>query len=145
MLFDVESRTASDFLAAPQRNANSPARLQLQRLKNSHGLHHQGDSGSVVGRAGAGVPRIQMRPDHNHFILQIRTRNLGDRVSAHQVFVVKPHRQIDRHLEFFALLDHSDHAVVILDGHDDLRDDLRSINRPRRYAFVPRRIEWLRH
>src|SRR5256885_1156886 len=70
------------FFAAPQREPDGPARTHAGGLQYSGGLEHAGGAVRVVGRARARVPRIDVRPDDDELIadLRIRTREIADHV-----------------------------------------------------------------
>ena len=128
MLRDEGARAQSPcFLAAPERDADRPARLQVERLEDAHGLHRDRDAGPVVGRAGAAVPRVHVPAQHHELVLQVGAGDLGDRVVGHQVVVVELDREVDGHLELLALLAHPDQPVVVLLGDDDLGRDLGGV------------------
>src|ERR1051325_7933467 len=52
------------FLAAPQGDADRPARRDAQRLQDPRSLHHHRAADRVVGRAGRGLPRVEMAAEH---------------------------------------------------------------------------------
>ncbi len=68
-----------------------------------------------------------MSPQHDDLVLKVRPGDLCHRVISHEILVVKLDRQVDRHLQFHALLAHADQAIVMFLREDDLRDDLGGV------------------
>ena len=70
------------FLAAPQRDADRPLRLRADRLQDPHRLHDHRRPVGVVRRAGAGMPRVEMRADQHDLRPELRVGagDLGDDV-----------------------------------------------------------------
>ena len=88
MRLDVGARSEEAlFLAAPERQANGSIELEVQRLEDAHHLDHHRAAGAVVGRAGARVPGIEVRPDHHDLVLASAARDLADDVAAFDVLV----------------------------------------------------------
>src|SRR5690606_42054046 len=48
------------------------AEFLAQHGQQAHGLHDHRRAAAVVGRAGAGVPRVEVRAEHHHLVLQQR-------------------------------------------------------------------------
>ena len=107
MLFHIASRAEQSLLfAAPQRHPDGPARLHTDRLQNAHRFHDYGRAGCIVSRTGAGVPGIEMRPQHDDLFpeLFIRARDFGDDVVAEGIILEKLrfdlNSQFDRNVLF---------------------------------------------
>ena len=98
MFFHVGARAEqSFFLAAPQGDANSAARLHADGLQNANGFHGDGAAGGVVGGSGAAVPGVEMRAEHDDLAALVGTRNLGDGVVGVGIGIVE--LVADVHLE----------------------------------------------
>ena len=125
MLLDERSRAQEPlFLAAPEGDANRSPGLEVECLENADGLHGDRDAGPVIGGAGAAVPRIHVSAQHDELVFQVGAGDLGDRVISHQVVVMELDREIDGHLDLFALFAHPDQAVVVFHRQDELGRDL---------------------
>ena len=100
---DVAERTERTLLlTSPQRDANSSFGFDLQRVQNPHRLHRDDDASTVIGRAGAGCPAVEVRPDQDQFILPLRvdTGNLAEDVVT--FFPIAGEFRLDVQLEFYA-------------------------------------------
>ena len=72
MLFHITLRAEQAFFfAAPQADADGATGLDVERLQDADGFHHNDAAGAVVGGAGAGVPGIEMRAQHHDFIFLV--------------------------------------------------------------------------
>ena len=60
--------------AAPQRQANRPARLDADRLQDADRLHHHRAADGVVGRAGRRVPRVEVTAEHHDLLRLVGAR-----------------------------------------------------------------------
>ena len=56
-------------LAAPQRDPDRAAGLEVEGLDDPHDFHGDRDAGRVVGRAGAAVPGIHVAAQHDDLVL----------------------------------------------------------------------------
>src|SRR5579864_1692081 len=65
VLLDISLRAEQTFFfAAPQSDADSAPRLDVEGLQYANGLHHDNASSSVIGGAGSGMPGIEMSAEH---------------------------------------------------------------------------------
>ena len=67
-------------LAAPQRDADRPPRLDADGRQDARRLHHHGAADGVVGCTGAGVPRVEMAAEHHDLVRLVGAGNLRDGV-----------------------------------------------------------------
>ena len=123
MLFDVSLRTEqSFFFAAPQADANGAARLDVERFQDADGFHHHDRSGAVVGGAGAGVPGVKVRAQHDDFIFLVGAGDFRDGVVLHGIVVVESVGDVQFERDFFFLLQQARDAGPVLGGHGELRN-----------------------
>ena len=81
------------------------------------------DAVGVVGGAGAGVPRIEVRADHHDLVLDgvVGAGNLGDHVVGVAIALVERRLDLDGQLHRDLLLQHPRDQVVVLGREDDRR------------------------
>src|SRR4029077_2136073 len=119
VLGDVVARAEQPLLlAAPQGGADRPARLDAEGLEDAHRLHHHYAPGAVVGRAGGGVPRIEVGTGHHDLPFLVGPGDLGDDVVGRGIVVEEAGLEVDLQLHRLPLVDQPDHVVVRLGGHD---------------------------
>jgi hypothetical protein len=58
----------------PECETDRPSRLDANRFQDPQRFDHHDAAGGVVGRTGAGMPRIEMTAEHDHFACQPRGR-----------------------------------------------------------------------
>src|SRR6185437_12887814 len=66
-------------LAAPVAHENRALGMRIYLLEDPHGFQHGDGAGSVVGRAGGAIPRIEVRREHHVLIWLLGSLVLGDR------------------------------------------------------------------
>ena len=126
MLCDVGARAENALLlAGPQRETHGTPQPKMRCLQNAHGFEHDGRAGCIVRRARSGVPRIEMRAEHDKLVSLVGSGNLANDVERIQIVIVK--LVFDIHLDANGnfLFQHSPDAPVVLDSHDDLRRNRR--------------------
>src|SRR6185503_5732542 len=108
-------------LSGPQRDAHRALHRQVERLQNAQRLQHHRGTGGIVGRAGARVPRVEMRAEHYNLVLEPRIGpgNLADDVEGIQIAVQEATLIVDLEGDWYALLDGAHDAAVVLRRHDD--------------------------
>ena len=111
-------------LAGPERDADRPARLEVQRLQDADGLHRDDGAGAVVGGSGAGDPAVEMAADHDDLVLQfgIGAGDLGDGVEAVLVVAGELRLDVDLERDRHVGLGEVREAVVVLDHHHGVRN-----------------------
>jgi hypothetical protein len=118
MFGDPRLRSEQPLLfAAPQRDADRPARARADRLQDPHRFHHRRGAVGVVGGADAGVPRVQVGANHDDFVFQngIGPRQLGDHVvGVAAVGIVERRLDVDAQLHGNVLLQVARDQVVVL-------------------------------
>ena len=114
------------FFPAPQRHANRPPRLKVQRAQDADRFERDDGSGAVVGGARAGDPTIEVPAQHHHLIFQRRvgTRNFSDHVAARFMVSIKLCRDIHAHRDRDAMRHQAEHAAKRLAGNDRRRNRL---------------------
>src|SRR4051812_30247440 len=83
MLRDPRLRSVQSLLlATPEREANRAPRASAHRLEYARGFEDGRRAVGIVGRAGSGVPGVQVSADHHDLVLQSRigTWNLRDHI-----------------------------------------------------------------
>jgi hypothetical protein len=73
--------------------SNRAAGLEFEGFDDSYRFHGGGDACAVVGCAGAGVPGIHVRADHDDLVFEIAAGDFGDGVVGHGVGGVILHLQ----------------------------------------------------
>jgi len=85
------------------------------------------------------VPGIDTTSNHHDFILQIGSGNLSDYVVTHRVLIIETcidtYFQLNRNIPGKK----PDDAIVLLGGHDHLRDYKRFCDVPRMRPILKRR------
>ena len=82
------------------------------------------DAVGVVGGAGAGMPRVEVRADHDDLGLQLRIRcraDPGDHVVAVGIVGDEMRLHVDAQLDGHAAFEHARDHVVVLAGQDHRR------------------------
>jgi hypothetical protein len=103
-------------------------RFGADRLQNPHRFHHRAAAGRVVGGAGGVRVRVEVSAKQNNLRRQVGTRNVRDRVEAVWLaLVVELCLDVELDLHWHILVEHSDHAVVMLDGESDDRHALAGL------------------
>ena len=123
MLFDISLRAEQSlFFAAPERDADRPARFDAERFSESRGFHHHRTADRIVGRAGRGVPRIEMPAEHDHFVFFVGAGDFADRVVRGRAFGKDAIDDVEFELDRRAVGQNARDAAEILIAHDDGRD-----------------------
>ena len=102
--------------SSPVHSARRTVRssLQVERLQDPHRLEHHRAAGGVVGGAGAGVPRVEVRADHHHLVRFAAAGDLGDHVRGLAVGVFHLDAHLELHAHRLAALDEPGDAAVAL-------------------------------
>jgi hypothetical protein len=116
-------------LAAPERDADGPARLHPERLENPGRLHHHRASNRVVGRPGRGVPGVEVATEHDHLVPFVGSGNLRDGVERRPPFRIQPVDDREFELDGDAVGKNPRDAAEILVAEYDRGDGLRGIER----------------
>src|SRR5262249_41179551 len=128
MLFNVSQRTQKSlFFAAPKRHADRSSWLDANSLQDARSFHHNRATNRVVGRAGRGVPRIEMSPKHYHFVFLIRPGNLRDGVVRGLSFRVPAINDVELEFHRSAVGKNASDSSVIFVAHHHSRQRLSSI------------------
>ena len=115
MLLDITLRAKqSFFFAAPQTNADGAARMDVEGFQNANRFHHHDGARAVVGGSGAGVPGIEMRAQHDHFIFLVGAGNFGDGVVLHRIVIVESIGDVQFERDIFFLLQQARDARPVL-------------------------------
>ena len=121
MLLDVGlSADEADLLAAPDRDADRAARMRADRLQNAHRLDRGDGAVGVVGRAGRGWQRIEMRADEHDLVRAApdpRRESRRSRCSCSRSLLLIRGAQLEPQLRRHAGLHHPHDHVVVLGHH----------------------------
>ena len=96
--------------------------LDVESFQDAHGFHHDDGAGAVVGGAGAGVPGVEVRAEHDDFIFLVGAGNFGDGVVLHGVIVVESVGDVEFEGDILFLLEQASDAGPVLGGHRELGD-----------------------
>ena len=90
-------KSGDDRRCRPQPEAHRAPERQAGRLEDAHGLHHHGGARRVVDRAGAGMPRVEVRAEHHELVGDggVRAGQLGEDVERIQIGIVETILRVD--------------------------------------------------
>ena len=101
--------------------------LRPDGLEDAQHFHHRRHAGGVVGGAGRAVPRVEVRADEHDLLRRVGAREVADDVEAVQLRSAVARREsacdVELDLHRHVVLEQAHHAVVVLDGERDLRQD----------------------
>src|SRR5438067_9495716 len=81
MVLDVSGRAnQSLFFTTPQGKTDGATRLLAERSNGARRLHHHRRSRSIVLRARAVIPGIEVSTNQDPFVRMLASGNLGDRI-----------------------------------------------------------------
>src|SRR4029453_6925233 len=92
-----------------------------ERLQDAHHLDHHGAADAVVGRARAGMPRVEVRPYHDDLVAARTARNLADDVSAIDFLFGRPGLEIDAEPHRLFLFEEPRDPTVVFSRDDERR------------------------
>ena len=127
------------FLAGPQRDPDGAVGLGAHSFQDTHCLHHHRHARAVVVGAGTGVPGIQVRAQHHHFVaLRAAAGEFGNGVVARLVDLVDKARiDVQAQPNGVLAIQRAHHGVVVLGHHDHGRHAHRLARLARTAAHDP--------
>ena len=81
-----------------------------------------------------------MRPEHHYFVFEIGSGYLGDHVMTHQVLIVVFRRDVEFESNLRPSLHHSNNAIVVFGGNNDLRNKRWCVFIANRFLILSRRV-----
>src|SRR6185295_6771987 len=121
----AETAAAAVLLVVPQHDAHGAARPEIQLLHQPHRLPGDDAAATIVGGAGADVPRIQVAADDDDLLGPLASADLADDVRRRRVGLeVRLHLQPDD--DAAAAIGHALQAIGVL-GADRRGGNLRRV------------------